>query len=156
MGGSMMLASELLIATAMAILVVIFHLMGLALLLRAMRSHSKVFRTMRILPLTLLLSVTLGIILLHTVEIWLYAGLYLYLGVFRTLEQSLYFSTVTYSSLGYGDVLLPPQWRLLGSIECPVGIILLGMSTAFIISVLTKFRLLRHDWLSSEEHGGDH
>jgi uncharacterized membrane protein len=151
----MMLASELLIATAMAILVVIFHLMGLALLLRAMRSHSKVFRTMRILPLTLLLSVTLGIILLHTVEIWLYAGLYLYLGVFRTLEQSLYFSTVTYSSLGYGDVLLPPQWRLLGSIECPVGIILLGMSTAFIISVLTKFRLLGHDWLSSEEHGGD-
>ena len=139
----------------MVIPVVIFHLLGLALLLRAMRSHSRVFRSVRMLPLTLLLGVTLGIILLHTVEIWIFAGLYLYLGAFRTLEQSLYFSTVTYSSLGYGDLILPERWRLLGSIECPVGIILLGMSTAFIISVLTKFRLLGHDWLSGEEHGGE-
>ena len=149
----MTVANELLIATAMVVLVVIFHLIGLAFLLRAMRSHSKVFRTVRILPLTLLLTVTLGIIVLHTVEIWLYAGLYLYLDAFSTLEQSLYFSTVTYSSLGYGDLLLPPEWRLLGSIECPVGIILLGMSTAFIISVLTRFRLFGHDWLSGDEHG---
>jgi hypothetical protein len=78
------------------------------------------------------------------------------LGVFRTLEQSLYFSTVTYSSLGYGDLVLPPEWRLLGSIECPVGIVLLGISTAFILSVLTRFKLLGHDWLSGEEHGSDH
>ena len=151
-----MLAKELMLATTIVVLVVIFHLTGLALLLRALRSHSKVFRTLRILPLTLMLTATLGIIFLHTVEIWLYAGLYLYLGLFPTLEQSLYFSTVTYSSLGYGDVLLTNEWRLLGSIECPVGIILLGLSTAFLISVLTKFRLLGHDWLSPEDHGGDH
>lgn len=151
-----MLAKELLLATTMVVLLVTFHLIGLALLLRALRSHSKVFRSLRILPLTLLLTATLGIVLLHTVEIWLYAGLYLFLGAFQTLEESLYFSTVTYSSLGYGDVLMPSRWRLLGSIECPVGIILLGLSTAFIISVLTKFRLLGHDWLSGEEHHGEH
>lgn len=151
-----MLAKELMLATTIVVLVVIFHLMGLALLLRALRSHSKVFRSLRILPLTLMLSATLGLILLHTVDIWLYAGLYLYLGLFRTLEQSVYFSTVTYSSLGYGDMLLPSEWRVLGSIECPVGIILLGISTAFFITVLTKFRLLGHDWLSGDEHGGDH
>jgi Ion channel. len=150
-----MLGKELLVATMMVVLVVSLHLMGLALLWRALRSHTKVFRRVRLLPLTLLLSTTLGLIVLHTVDIWLYAGLYLYLGVFRTLEQSVYFSTVTYSSLGYGDVLLPSEWRLLGSIECPVGIILLGISTAFFITVLTKFRLLGHDWLSGEDHGGD-
>ena len=150
-----MLGKELLLATAMVILVVFLHLMGLALLWRALRSHTIVFRSLRILPLTLLLSATLGLIVLHTIDIWLFTGLYLYLGVFRTLEQSLYFSTVTYSSLGYGDVLMPIEWRLLGSIECPVGVILLGVSTAFIITLLTKFRLLGHDWLSGEEHRGD-
>jgi len=112
-----MLGKELLVATMMVVLVVFLHLMGLAMLWRALRSHMKVFRSLRILPLTLLLSATLGLILLHTVDIWLFAGLYLYLGVFRTLEQGLYFSTVTYSSLGYGDVLLPNDWRLLGSIR---------------------------------------
>ena len=151
-----MIAKELLLATTIVVLIVIFHLTGLGLLLRALRSHSRVYRSLRALPLTLLLTVTLGIIALHTVEIWLYAGLYLYLGLFRTLEQSLYFSTVTYSSLGYGDLLLTNEWRVFGSIECPVGIILLGLSTAFVISVLTRFRLLGHDWLSGEEHGGDH
>jgi hypothetical protein len=151
-----MLAKELLLATAFVVPIVIFHLTGLALLLRALKSHSKVFRRLRILPLTLLLTVTLGIIALHTVEIWLYAGMYLSLGVFETLEESVYFSTVTFSSLGYGDVVLPTQWRVLGAIECPVGIIMLGISTAFLISVLTRFRLLGHDWLSGEEHGGDH
>jgi Ion channel. len=151
-----MLAKELLLATTIVLLIVVFHLVGLALLLRAMRSHSTVFQSLRILPVTLMLSATLGIIFLHTVEIWLYAGLYLYLQLFPTLEQSLYFSTVTYSSLGYGDVVLTKEWRVLGSIECPVGIILLGLSTAFIISVLTRFRLLGHDWLSGDDHGGDH
>src|SRR4030095_4166338 len=99
---------------------------------------------------------TLGIIFLHTVEIWLYAGLYLYLQLFPTLEQSLYFSTVTYSSLGYGDVVLKEEWRVLGSIECPVGIILLGLSTAFIISPLTRFRLLGHGWLRGRGSAGEH
>ena len=152
----MMVASQLLLATAVVVPVVILHLVGLALLVRAMRSHSRVFRSVRIRPLTLLLSVILGIIAIHTIEIWLFAGLYLYLGAFQTLEESLYFSTVTYSSLGYGDLVLPERWRLFGSIECPVGIILLGMSTAFIISVLVKFRLLGHDWLSGEENPDNH
>jgi hypothetical protein len=150
-----MLAKELLLATAMVIVVVIIHLTGLALLWRALRSHTKVFRSLRILPLTLLLSTVLGIISLHTIEIWLYAGLYLYLGAFRTLEQSLYFSTATYSSLGYGDILMPDRWRILGSIECPVGILLLGISTAFVITVLSKARLIKQDWLSGEELGGE-
>jgi voltage-gated potassium channel len=151
-----MLVKELLLATAMVILVVFLHLMGLALLWRGLRSHSKVFRSLRILPLTLLLSATLGLIFLHTLDIWLYTALYLYLGAFPTLEQSLYFSTVTYSSLGYGDFLLPEKWRVLGAIECPAGIILLGISTAFMITVLTKFRLLLgHDWLSGADDGGD-
>ena len=69
------------------------------------------------MPLTLLLAASIGIFAIHTVEIWTYAALYLALGNFGHFEESLYYSTVTYASIGYGDVLMPQPWRILGAIE---------------------------------------
>ena len=143
-----MLIKELLLATAMVGAIVVVHLIGLALLIRALKSHSRIFRSLQILPLTLLVTATLGIIAIHTVEIWLYAALYMELGAFTAFEQALYFSTVTYASVGYGDMLLPVEWRILGAIEGPVGVVMLGVSTAFLVSLLTQLRVLRHDWLT--------
>jgi hypothetical protein len=146
-----MLVVELTLATMMVLAIVFIHLIGLAILTRALRSHSRVMRSVRILPLTLLLLASIGIIAIHTVEIWLYAGVYLELGAFRSFEESLYFSTVTYASVGYGDVLLPHEWRIFGAIEGPVGIIMLGWSTAFLVSLLSQLRLLGHDWLTPQD-----
>lgn len=139
---------QLVIATVMVIMTVLIHLMGLAILMRVLRSHSRIFRKLTIMPLTLLLAATLGIIAIHTLEIWLYALTYLQLGAFRHFEQALYFSTVTYATIGYGDVVMPHEWRILGSIEGAAGIIMLGWSTAFLISLLTQLKLIGHDWLS--------
>ena len=83
-------------------------------------------------------------------EIWLYALLYVLLGALGTFEVALYFSTVTYSSVGYGDVLLRQEWRILGAIEGATGILMIGWSTAFLVSVLGKLKLLTHDWLTLE------
>lgn len=80
-------------------------------------------------------------------EIWLYAAVYMLLGAFPKFEPALYFSTVTYASIGYGDVLMPHPWRILGAIEGAVGIIMLGWSTAFLVSLLAQLRMLGHDWL---------
>ena len=55
---------------------------------------------------------------------------------------------MTYTTIGYGDVLLPKPWRILGAIEGATGVIMLGWSTAFLISLLVQLRLLSHDWLS--------
>lgn len=139
---------ELSLATGMVIVTGCIHLVGLAVLTRLLRSHSKAFRTLRFLPSSLLLVGTFGIIVIHTVEIWSYAALYLALGAFRDLEEALYFSTVTYSSIGYGDLLLPHAWRILGAIEGAVGIIMLGWSTAYLVSLLTQLKLMGHDWLT--------
>ena len=79
------------------------------------------------MPLTLLLTATTGIIAIHTVEIWAYALVYLQLGAFRDFEQALYFSTVTYATIGYGDVVMPHGWRILGAIEGAVGVINAGL-----------------------------
>ncbi len=139
---------QLVLASVMAALIVLVHLFGLAVLARLLRSHSRFMRHVQILPLTLLLGATLGILAIHTVEIWIYAALYLKLHAFADFEEALYYSTVTYASIGYGDVLMPHAWRILGAIEGAVGIIMLGWSIAFLVSLLTQLRVLRHDWLS--------
>lgn len=139
---------QLTLATVMVAFTVLVHLFGLAMLMRALRSHSRIFRKLTIMPLTLLLAATIGIFTIHTLEIWLYALLYLQLGTFQDFEQALYFSTVTYATIGYGDLLMPHSWRILGAIEGAAGIIMLGWSTAFLISLLTQLKLIGHDWLS--------
>ena len=139
---------QLSLATFMVALTVLIHLVGLAVLVRLLQSHNRILRTVRILPLSLLLLATLGVIAIHTSEIWLYAALYLKLGAFHHFEEALYFSTVTYSSIGYGDLLMPHEWRILGAIEGAVGIVMLGWSTAFLVSLLTQLRLFGHDWLT--------
>lgn len=141
---------QLFLATVMVTAICLIHLIGLALLTRVLRSHRKAFGKLRILPLTILLAATVGIIGIHTIEIWLYAGLYLGLGAFGHFEEALYFSTVTYASIGYGDLLMPHEWRIFGAIEGAAGIIMLGWSTAYLVSLLTQLKLFGHDWLTPE------
>ena len=141
---------QLVLATAMVLTTVLIHLFGLAILMRVLRSHTRLLPRLTLLPLTLLLAATVGIIAIHTLEIWLYALLYLQLHAFRHFEQALYFSTVTYATIGYGDVLMPHQWRILGAIEGAVGMLMLGWSTAFIVSLMTQLKLIGHDWLAPE------
>ena len=146
-----MLGIELALATVTVLVIMLIHLLGLAVLTRVLRSHSRAMSEVRLLPLTLLLVAGIGIIAIHTVEIWIYAGIYLALGTLSHFEEALYFSTETYASIGYGDVLLPHDWRIFGAIEGPVGIIMLGWSTAFLVSLLARLRLLRHDWLRRDD-----
>jgi len=139
---------QLALASGMVVVVVIIHLLGLALLVRALRTHYRMFRQIQMTPLLLLVVASLGLFALHTLEIWLYAALYLFLGAVSHFEAALYYSTVTYASIGYGDVLLPHDWRILGAIEGVTGIMMLGWSTAFLVSLLGQLKLLSHDWLS--------
>lgn len=103
---------------------------------------------MRFSPLTVLLGATIGVFAIHSIEIWLYAAQYLALDAFGHFEEALYFSTVSYASIGYGDVLMPHTWRVLGAIEGATGIIMLGWSTAFPVSLLSQLKIFGHDWLT--------
>jgi hypothetical protein len=82
----------------------------------------------------------LGIFLSHTLHIWLWALTYhaaLDLPELQTLEDSVYFSTVTYATLGYGDIVLKDSWRVLSGIEAANGIVMFGWSTAFLFEVMS-------------------
>jgi hypothetical protein len=142
---------QLALATVMVAALVIIHLGGLAILTRALRSHSRFFRKLRVMPLAVLLVATIGIIAIHTAEIWVYAAIYLQIHAFSSFEAALYYSTVTYASIGYGDVLMPHDWRIFGAIEGAAGIIMLGWSTAYLVSLLSQLKLFSHDWLTVEK-----
>ena len=97
----------------------------------------------------LLISIFLALIILHMGEAAIWAVFYLRAGLFRDFEMSLHFSLQSYSTVGYGDVYLPEKWRLLGTIEGISGVLLCGMSAAFlfaILSALFRFRVKRFRW----------
>jgi len=131
---------------------IVIHLAGLACLLVLMRVHKEGWMTPRALfnQSIILVGVGFGLFALHTLEIWAYALLYHLLQATKTFEEALYFSTVTYATIGYGDLTLRQEWRILGAIEGANGIILLGWSTAFFVSVVARLGALEHDWLRTE------
>jgi Ion channel len=128
---------------------VIIHFAGLLALLRVLRMRGGGFRAHESLlgQGALIIVVVLGLFAIHTLEVWLYALVYLAIGAISDFESALYFSTVTFASLGYGDIVLSPAWRIFGAIEAVNGLILLGWSTAFLISLMSRLRSLEHDWL---------
>lgn len=144
---------QLLLATTMSLATVAIHLTGLAFLVRLLRSHHRLVRPLKRAPVAILLTATIMIFVIHAAEIWLYALLYVLLGAIDSFEVALYFSTSTYSSVGYGDVVLGEDWRILGAIEGATGLIMIGWSTAFLVSLLGQLKLLTHDWLTPDIPG---
>lgn len=138
---------QLLIATAMVAATVLIHLAGLSILVGIMNSRStgETPRAARIHQVIAIMTAAFGLFALHTTEIWAYAFLYVWLGALPDFEQALYFSTSTYATIGYGDVVLPVRWRILGAIEGANGVMLLGWSTAFFISIIDRIRLLERE-----------
>ncbi|WP_353218423.1 ion channel [Sandarakinorhabdus sp.] len=134
---------ELLAATAMVLATVFIHAVGLVWLGRLTRYEAREEHKQHIRPLSLAgvsftMAVVLGLFVLHGIEIWLYAALYLELGAIETLRTAVYFSTQTYAAIGFGADLLDPQWRLLAAIEGINGVILLGWSTAFFVNGMRR------------------
>ena len=64
-------------------------------------------------------------------------------GLFSDYETAFYFSLGSYTTIGYGDVLLPQRWRLLGGLEGISGVLLCGLSTAFIFAIVNGLFQIR-------------
>jgi hypothetical protein len=96
----------------------------------------KIFRVCsRVLRLSLIV-ICMFIVTLIEVAAW--AGAYLAVDAIEALEKAIYFSMVTYTTLGYGDVLLDENWRVLASYQAANGIIMFGWTTAIIIYAIRQ------------------
>jgi hypothetical protein len=132
-------------AVVLAFVSAMIHAFGLlALLYWQTRQWPKIeadFRPRRNLPVFLALF---GVILvLHLIEIGVWAGVYWWQNCLPDFETSYYFSLTSYTTLGYGDVVLSRPWRLVGALESLNGVLLLGWSAAFFFTVISRFFDLR-------------
>jgi hypothetical protein len=80
-------------------------------------------------------------------------GRHLLVGAFSALEPALYFSTVTFATLGYGDITLNESWRLLASFEAANGIIMFGWTTALIFAVVQRLAAYDQARVAEPENG---
>jgi len=83
------------------------------------------------------------LILMHLSETAVWATFYQRMGLFGDFETALYFSLGSYTAVGYGDVVLPRAWRLLGCIESLCGLLLCGLSGAFVFVILSALFQVR-------------
>jgi hypothetical protein len=93
-------------------------------------------------------------VVLHLLEITAWAVFYQWQGAIGDLTSALYFSAVTYTTTGYGDIVLPQEWRLVGGVEALTGILMCGWSTGFFFAVVVRlFDYLRRE---GEPDDGSH
>jgi len=74
----------------------------------------------------------------HLIEIAFWAALFMLCGEFSEFATAYYHSAVNYTSLGYGDIIMSPTWKLLGPLETASGMLLFGVSTAMIFAVIQR------------------
>ena len=88
----------------------------------------------------LMVAMTLGTF----VQVGLWGGLFVVLGEFAELYDAVYHSAVNYASLGYGDIVMSKDWKLLGPLEAINGVLMLGMSAAALMVILQQLIKLRY------------
>jgi hypothetical protein len=88
-----------------------------------------------------LCGTALWVLVQMTLAVWIWALTMLALGIFNTLELSVYFALVAFTTLGFGDILLPVEWRLLGGMAALNGLLNIGLVTAAMVETLRQLRI---------------
>jgi voltage-gated potassium channel len=125
-------------ALGLTVVTVIIHGAGtVAAAARAVRHRAEHASKPGPLGVELLMAELVGtLLLLHLAEAIVWALFFVWFGGLADLETAMYFSLTSYTTVGYGDVLLPGPWRLLGPIEAAVGVLMLGWSTGILVAVI--------------------
>lgn len=142
------MALQLLIAVSMVVATMMFHVAGLAglMVLIPQRDPRRGVRRVILADAAMVLVVVNGLFLLHLLEVLAYALLYLAVGAIPTFRDAFLFSAGIYATVG-SAVSVRADWRLLAAMEGANGVILLGFSTAFFVSVVGRIRELVDAWM---------
>lgn len=95
----------------------------------------------RLKLVVLVVTVSVWLLGVVTASVWIWGFAYYGLGTFATVEESVYFSIVMFTTLGLGDVILPMEWRILSGMEAANGFITFSLLTALFIEALRQIRL---------------
>ncbi|WP_372603139.1 ion channel [Actibacterium sp.] len=87
-----------------------------------------------------LVSSVLIVLVVFSASVWTWAAAFIVLDLFPTWEASVYFSIVVFTTLGFGDVLLDDEWRVLGGLAAANGLLNMGLYTAMLVEILRRVR----------------
>lgn len=145
---SALLLSQFVLALVMILVCALIHILLTVIIIKGYHNDrlrrwmiSSTLRQVMVIALAALIT-----FVAMALQILAWAVLYLQLGALSSLEKALYFSSVSFTSLGYGDVTLQAHYRLLGSFEALVGILMAGWSTALLVAVSQKVIAMRKDF----------
>ena len=131
------MALRLFVACSLMALCVTIHAGGLNWAIRRLRQlHPRAQGFWR--TTGLFIGVAVWIVLLHLAEISAWGALYVWSGAMPDVQSAMYFSAVTYTTTGYGDLVLPKEWRLDGGVEALTGILMCGWSTGFFFAIVNR------------------
>lgn len=141
-----MLGTQLLLGSVVVVSTAVFHVAALVLLSQLLSRMGRLTKPedRQIKLMSLLAIAVLYIIAVHSIEAWVWGAVYLVAGEFDNVSDALYFSVVTSTTLGYGDITLSEKWRLLSSFEAMGGLILFGASTAFLLESMRALLYRKH------------
>jgi Ion channel len=130
--------SKLLIAWCLMALCVTIHAIGMTAAFHYLKRRVAPIGA-RFWAATRMLVFTAGwMILFHLLQITAWAFLYTWNKGMPDFHSAFYFSTVTYTTTGYGDLVLPEEWRVVGGVEALTGILMCGLSTGFFFAVFVR------------------
>ena len=136
-----MLIKVLLVASALLVINTLIHAVAMILAIRWSRYIAELHPTHPFLPTGRPIVVSAVVLLMFfasVAEVMTWAVVYRWLGAFSEAEPALYFSMVTYTTLGYGDIVLEGSLRLLSSFQAAIGIIMFGWTTAVVLAVVQR------------------
>ena len=138
------LAASLIVSGALTLACFAIHATFLAIagmLVRGAEAGRGALRFVRETALLFVLATLLSVA--HGLEIWLWASVFHHLAPFESFAQTLYFAAASYTTLGYGDLLPPPEWSLLAGAVASNGLLLFGFSAAFMFDAYNR-RAISH------------
>ena len=137
---SFAIAAPLVVGAGAVFCTIVIHALALSATVNYLHRQTRlgVAHTSYLVEFTTVVQVVSFAFVAHAIEIALWAWLFMIVGEFHEFGTAYYHSAVNYTTLGYGDVLMTPSWRLLGPLEAADGSLMFGVSIAIIFTLILR------------------
>jgi voltage-gated potassium channel Kch len=132
----MSLIMQFSLGTTILVACSILHFLAIGVVIKLLKNISSRFTKSH---WSMLIAVAFAAITFsHTVQVWIWAVVFIVLKVLPNISDALYFSIVTYTTVGYGDVTLAQDFRIFASMAAMTGVLNFGLSTAFLVGLFAR------------------
>src|SRR6201987_3508545 len=133
------IVTPLIVGAGAILCTILVHALALSAVVNFFRRETRLGRTgIYLRDLTIVVLVISFSVLAHAIEVAVWALLFIICGEFQEFGAAYYHSAVNYSTLGYGDMIMSPSWKLLGPLEAADGSLMFGLSTAIAFAVVLR------------------